>query len=154
KRWFNLNVTSPSNADGPALEQRVRESFACTPDPKRDGKPSVIGVEFELGPEFGVGEQNPLTLMSLDRDALIVSIYNGNEPADHPKFDSLMPRLMEGVATNAGLIGTSVAVATIDRGGRPHKVWRGSGTLSGEPTRMLSTAITCGPRTYLGMYMG
>ena len=154
KRWFNLSVTAPSNVNGPAIEQRIRDSFTCSPDPQCDGKPSVIGVEFDLGPDFGMGEENPLTLMSLDHDALVVSVYTGNEPVDHPKFDSFMPRLMDGIATSAGIVGTSFQVATIDRGGHPHKVWRGAGKMSGVPTRMVSTAITCGPRTYLGMYMG
>ena len=71
KRSFNLIVGGRKDV-GP-LEQRIRDSFECRPDPARDGKANVIGVEFDLGPDFGLDGENPLTMLSLAADALVVS---------------------------------------------------------------------------------
>lgn len=153
KRSFNLIVGSRKGAS--LLEQRIRDSFECRPDPALDGKASVIGVEFDVGPDFGLDGENPLTIVSLDADGLVVSIFSGRESPADAKFDEIMPKLMDGIATGSGVTGTSFKTKMVKRGpGAPRKVWYGQGTTDGEPRRMLSTAVVCGADKYIALYMG
>jgi hypothetical protein len=153
KRSFNLTVAAHKRAA--LLEQRIRDSFECKPDPALDGKAGVIGVEFDVGPDFGLGEDNPLTLVSLDGDGLVVSVYSGRESPADAQFDEIMPRIMDGIATSSGVIGTSFKAKMIERGvGGARKLWYGQGTTDGEARRLLSTAIVCGADKYIALYMG
>jgi hypothetical protein len=153
KRSFNLIVGG--RKDVAPLEQRIRDSFECRPDPARDGKASVIGVEFDLGPDFGLEGDNPLTMVSLAADALVVSVYTGRESPADPKFDEIMPLLMDGIATGSGITGTSFKTKMVERGqGGARKLWYGQGTMDGERRRMLSTAVVCGADKYIALYIG
>ena len=152
KRSFNLIVGG--RKDVAAVEQRIRDSFECRPDPARDGKASVIGVEFAVGPTSG-SSKNPLTMVSLDADALVVSTYTGRESPADPKFDEIMPLLMDGIATGSGITGTSFKTKMVERGkGGARKLWYGKGTMDGERRRMLSTAVVCGDDKYIALYIG
>jgi hypothetical protein len=153
KRSFNLIVGARKGAS--VLEQRIRDSFECTPDPALDGKARVIGVELDVGPDFGLDGENPLTIVSLDADGLVVSVFTGRESPADAKFDEIMPKLMDGIATGSGVTGTSFKTKMVERGqGGPRKVWSGQGTMDGEPRRMLSTAVVCGADKYIALYMG
>lgn len=153
KRSFTLIVAS--RKDTSTLEQRIRDSFECKPDPALDGKAGVIGVELDVGPDFGLDGDNPLTIVSLDSDALVVSLHTGRESPADAKFDEIMPRIMDGIATGSGVTGTSFKTKTVKRGpSGARKVWYGQGTMDGEPRRMLSTAVICGADKYLALYMG
>ena len=160
KRSFNLTVGSPARSlgslnDVSTVEQRIRGSFECTPLPAQEDKVIGVGVEFDLGPDFGMDAENPLTLVSLDGDGLVVSPYAGSESPNDPKFDSFMPKLMDGVAATSGVTGTSFKAKTVARGQTgARKVWYGVGAMDGERTRMLSTFVDCGDDKYIAMYMG
>ena len=50
-----------------------------------------------------------------------------------PKFDEIMPLLMDGIATGAGITGTSFKTKMVERGkGGARKLWYGQGTMDGE----------------------
>ena len=152
QRFFTLTHASGKNPA--ALERRILDSFECKPDPARDGKQRVIGVEVDVGPDFGMTEENPLTVMSLDSEGLLISPYTGNEAPDDTKYDEIMPLFLRGVANTAGLTGASFRATTLRRGGATRKVWRGAGQLEGEGRRLLAASLRCGSEVYLTLYMG
>ena len=152
KRFFTL--THASGQSTTALERSILGSFVCKPDPARDGRLPVVGVELDLAPDFGMTEENPLTVVSLDDEGLVISPYTGNEAPDDPKYDELMPRFLSGVATTAGASGASFRVTTLQRGGATRKLWRGAGEMNGQRIRLLATALRCGSEIYLAIYMG
>jgi hypothetical protein len=153
KRFFNLTISS--RKDVSTLDQRIRDSFECRPDPALDGNAGVIGVELDVGPDFGLDDENPLTIVSLDADGLVVSLHTSDESPADAKFDDIMPKLMDGIAAGSGVTGTSFKAKMVERAqGGARKVWYGQGTMAGERRRMLSTAVICGADKYLALYMG
>jgi hypothetical protein len=143
RRFFTL--TQASGRNPAALERRILDSFECKPDPARDGQQRVIGVEVDLGPDFGMTEENPLTLISLDSEDLLISRVTSKESPDDPKFDELVPRLLNGVVSIEGVSRASFQVTTLRRNGTTRKLWRGAGEMDGEGRRLLATSLRCGP---------
>ena len=152
KRFFTLTHASGKNPA--ALERRILDSFECKPDPARDGQERMIGVEVDVGRDFGVTEENPLTVMSLDSEGLVVALVTSKESPEDPKFDDLVPRVLNGVVTTSGLSGASFQVTTLRRNGQTRKVWRGAGELDGMRRRLLATSLRCGTEMYMTLYNG
>jgi hypothetical protein len=152
KRFFTLTHASDNNPA--ALERRILDSFECKSDPARDGQQRVIGVEVDLGPDFGMTEENPLTVMSLGSEGLVISPYTGTTPPDDPKYDEIMPRFLNSVATTSGVSGPSFQVTTLRLAGGTRKLWRGAGEMDGHAMRLLATSLRCASEVYLTFYMG
>jgi len=152
KRFFILTHASGKNPA--ALARRILDSFECKPDPALDGKQRAIGVEVALGPDFGMTEENPLTVASLDSEGLVVALVTSQESPDDPKFDELVPLFLNGVVKTTGVSGASFQVTTLRRNGETRKLWRGAGRLDGEGRRLLATSFRCGTEVYMTLYMG
>lgn len=153
KRYFSLTVAGRKKLD--ALDQQIRDSFECKPDPARDGKQGLIGVELDVGADFGVTEENPLTFMSLDSDAVVISTYTGRTSLDDPMFAEFVPKFLDGLATAAGMTGTSFKAATVKRGPvGPRTYWRSVGRMDHQRMRMLGVPIDCGAEKYISFHLG
>ena len=139
---------------GAALEQAIRDSFACAPDPAREGKRTAIGVELDAGPEFGwVDSPGRITLASLDGEALGVVRF----PMDHTPGEAGEEFIRGALAR---LMGDEKSPASFSRGtleSGPYGdriVWRGHKDEGAKPMRLLAVGIACSPDQYLGIYYG
>ena len=151
KRMFTFNGTGA----GASLEPRIRESFVCTPDPKRDGKRPAIGVELDAGPDFGsVGAPPSLGVASLDGDVITVARYPWGLGREEIRKDVIPGGLEHWATTFLGCSASSFGPLTLERGPRgDRRVWRGHGRKDNQPLQLLAVEIDCGPDQYLGMYI-
>ena len=54
-----------------------------------------------MGPDFGLGSEDPFTVVSLDGDVVVVLPYARNLPPDARGSDQLAPGVMDTVAASA-----------------------------------------------------
>jgi rhomboid protease GluP len=152
KRVFTLS----GGGAGVALEATARESFACNPDPARDGKEAPIGVQLDVGPEFGlVATTDTFGVMSLDGEVFVVARFPGEKMTDEAA-NELVPRLLSQLAgTFLETKATSFGPMTRERGPAGERaVWRGTGSFTDETLRLLGVEINCGRDRYLAIYYG
>jgi hypothetical protein len=152
KRHFSLTVAA--HGDITALDGRIRDSFECKPDPALDGKRRSIDVELDLGPDFGLGSENPLTVVSLDGDVVVVVPYAQNLPPDARSSDQVSPGVMDAVAASAGVTGTSFKAMTVSHAGADRHMWSATGDMGGARKRLVSALVNCGATKYLALHLG
>lgn len=155
KRWFSL-VAGPSAAT-PKAEERIRQSFTCKPDPARDGKTPVIGVQLPVGPDFGVvtNDGQQLLFTSLGGEALLVAPIASHVLSDEKALASVMPSLLRSATAASGITEVELGAMTDVRvANETRKLWRGRGKVDGSPVRVLASLIPCGKDLYMSFYMG
>jgi hypothetical protein len=154
KRWFTLLVASGASAE--TLDERIRQSFRCTPDAAEEVAARPIPVVATLGPEIGVVEDaaDQLLLESLDGEGVVFARTTAAFDGDLGK-QAAVAKLLEAIAQGSGIAGLSVGVAVKERRGESERpIWRGAGTLEGQPVRVLMTLFACGDDRLAGLYIG
>jgi hypothetical protein len=153
KRTFSMSVISAMDPGG--LEQRIRESFVCKPDPSREDKKRSIDVELDAGPDFGLRDvPNKLLVESLDHEVILVVRFA--EPStDDEGLNVFMPKLLaKAISATFRINPPTFGVMTREQGpDAPRVVWRATGWNDG-PVRLLAVAIHCQNQDYMGFYYG
>jgi membrane associated rhomboid family serine protease len=140
---------------GAAFDQAIRDSFACAPDPAREGKRTAIGLELDTGPDFGWLEApGRIALTSLEDEALWVvrSSLEHQTEAEEQFIRGALVRITSEVVHNSA---PSFGPGALEQGPYADRmVWRGQAHEGAKPIRLLAVAIVCGADQYLGMYYG
>jgi membrane associated rhomboid family serine protease len=152
KRTFSFVVGAQGRVA--QLEERIRESFTCDPDPAVDGiLPSKVNVLVALGPDWGTVEEGGtgVAFASLDGEFYVVSPI---PPHIKPKGDNtkaIMPHFLRSwvsaiQATEASFEESAVA-------GGPSPLWRGHGKRGGKAVLMFASILSCDESPYIVFYL-
>ena len=140
---------------GAALEQAMRDSFTCEPDPAREGKRTAVGVELDAGPDFGwVDAPGKIALSSLAGEGMGVLRFPIDRTAGGAGDEFMRGVLVR--ITSDGKSASSFGPGALEQGPYADRVvWRGQKKDGGgNAVRLLAVGIVCGADQYLGMYYG
>lgn len=155
RRWMSLLVAAPTSTA--ALDERIRRSFACTPDDAEEQRERRVPIMAgALGPDFGVAEDGDdmLIVESLDGAAAVFTRTTAELQRGDLGQQAVVAKMLEAMAGMAGITGLETGVAVRERrGGQERPVWRGRGAIDGDPVRVLFALIDCGEHRLTGLYL-